>query len=104
RRVLKLGPKSLSEAEHNRLLFAAPTRPALDRYTGVVYDALAADTLPASAREFARRHLVIHSAAVGLLGAEDPIPAYRLSHASGLPGLRLAAHWREVIEAQLALI
>jgi len=93
-RALKLGERQDAEIERNRTLLSSPTMPALDRYTGVVYDALDAPTLDPTARAFARQHLVVHSALFGLLGALDPIPAYRLSHDSRVPGLRLRDVWR----------
>jgi cytoplasmic iron level regulating protein YaaA (DUF328/UPF0246 family) len=58
-------------------------------------------SLPTSARLFAGERVIIHSALFGLLRADDPIPAYRLSHDSRLPGLRLAAHWRDGISRAL---
>lgn len=76
--------------------------PSVERYTGVLYDGLDAATLTAGERAFAATHIVIHSALFGLLGAGDPVPAYRLSHNSRLPGLSLGRHWRGGISAELA--
>lgn len=101
-RALKLGPRSAAEVEHDRRLATSPTMPALDRYTGVLYDALDAPSLDADARAYAGRHVVVHSALFGLVGALDPIPAYRLSHDSRVPGRRLKQLWREPIAAALA--
>src|SRR5690554_4746059 len=42
RRILRLGPKQSGELERNRGLTTAPTMPALQRYTGVLYDAIGA--------------------------------------------------------------
>ena len=82
--------------------------PALDRYTGVLFDELDAASLSLPARDFAAKHLVIHSALFGLVRADDPIPAYRLSHDSRLPGLSLRGLWRpqisEVLACQPALV
>jgi cytoplasmic iron level regulating protein YaaA (DUF328/UPF0246 family) len=100
--ALKLGPKQHSEVETNRRLWQSPTLPALDRYTGVLFDALDAGSLSATARAFAGRHLVIHAALLGPVGALDPIPAYRLSHDSRVPGRPLKRHWREPVAASLA--
>jgi cytoplasmic iron level regulating protein YaaA (DUF328/UPF0246 family) len=97
--ALHLGPALHFEVARNRALGSSPTLPALDRYTGVLYDALDAQSLPADARSFADRHLVIHSALFGLLRAGDPIPAYRLSHDSRLPELRLKRVWGEPVSA-----
>lgn len=100
--ALKLGASQQFEVTRNRELRSSPTIAALERYTGVLYDALDAETLSAVARSFARDHLLIHSALFGLLGADDPIPAYRLSHDSRLPALPLRKLWRDRISAVLA--
>jgi cytoplasmic iron level regulating protein YaaA (DUF328/UPF0246 family) len=99
--ALKLGPKQHGEVETNRGLWQSPTMPALDRYTGVLFDALDPATLGAEARSFAGRHLVIHAALLGPIGALDPIPSYRLSHDSRVPGRPLKRHWRAVVEVAL---
>lgn len=92
-RALKLGRTQLAEVARNAAVTTSPTTPAMDRYTGVLYDALAAGTLSARARAFAGRHLVIQSALLGPVRGLDPVPAYRLSHDSRLPGLPLKKHW-----------
>ncbi len=75
--------------------------PALDRYTGVLYDAFDAAALLPVSRSFAHEHVVIHSAMFGLVRAADPIPAYRLSHDSRLPAVSLKKAWRGAISAEL---
>ena len=99
--ALKLGSTQRFEIERNRALSTSPVMPAMDRYTGVIYDALDAATLSAPARAFAGQHLAIGSALFGLLRSHDPIPAYRLSHDSRLPGLGLGKLWRAGVEAEL---
>lgn len=96
-----LGPTQRAEIDRNRAITTSPVMPALERYTGVLFDGLASETLPTSARRFAGSCLVIHSALFGLIGADDPIPAYRMSHDSRIPGLSLRGHWRSAITAQL---
>lgn len=91
--VLKLGPKQRGEIPRNRDVLASPTLPVIDRYTGVLYDALDAGTLPEDARARAADTVLVQSAMLGPVAALDPIPAYRLSHDSRLPGLPLRAHW-----------
>lgn len=93
--ALRLGPSQQFEVLRNRELRSSPTLPAIERYTGVLYDALEAATLDCAARDFLRAHVMIHSALFGLIGAGDPIPAYRLSHDSRLPGQSLKKVWRE---------
>ena len=101
-RALKLSQRQAAEVERNRRLRDAPTMPAIDRYTGVLYDALDASTLSTEARAFAGTTVVVHSALFGLLGALDPIPAYRMSHDSRVPGVRLRSFWRESLSSLLA--
>lgn len=102
--ALGLSEQQYFEIDRNRTLRRSPVRPALDRYTGVLYDALGAGALDDAARDFAGRHLLIHSALFGLIRALDPIPAYRLSHNSRLPQLSLAKTWRTVIERELSSV
>jgi cytoplasmic iron level regulating protein YaaA (DUF328/UPF0246 family) len=92
-RALKLGRTQLAEIDRNAALLSSPTMPVIDRYTGVLYDALDAHTLSPAARTFAGRHLLVHSALLGPVGGLDLVPAYRLSHDSRLPGLGLKKHW-----------
>lgn len=101
-RVLKLGPKLVGEIARNRELAESPLLPAIDRYDGVLYDALDAASLTADAREFAHRHLAIASALFGLTRALDPIPAYRLSADSRLPGLSLKRAWADGVAREIA--
>lgn len=100
--ALALGPTQRFEVDRNRAVRTAPSMPALERYTGVLYDGLEVASLSAAERQFAASHLAIHSALFGLVRADDPIPAYRLSHDSRLPGLSLRKHWRDSITRTLA--
>jgi cytoplasmic iron level regulating protein YaaA (DUF328/UPF0246 family) len=95
--VLKLGARNAHEARWNRELTSGPVLPAVVRYTGVLYDGLGAGTLAPEARGWVDRHVVIASALFGLLRASDPIPLYRLSGSTALPGLSLKAHWRDAV-------
>ncbi|MBT0568403.1 YaaA family protein [Williamsia sp. CHRR-6] len=93
--ALGLGRTQLAEVARNASLFSAPTRPALERYTGVLYDAIDVAALSAAARRRADERLLIGSALFGVVGATDLIPAYRLSAASRLPNLgTLGSQWK----------
>ncbi|WEO78335.1 peroxide stress protein YaaA [Cryobacterium sp. SO2] len=100
-RALKLGRTQLAEVERNATVASSPTTPVIDRYTGVLYDALDAATLSPDARAFAGRHLLVHSALLGPVGGLDLVPAYRLSHDSRLPELPLKKHWATDVSAVL---
>lgn len=101
-RVLKLGPKGASEVDRNRRLRRAPVLPAIERYTGVVYEGIGAATLPPDARTWLDAHVLIASALLGVVAAGDGIPAYRLSASTALPGIPLARHWGAPVSAVLA--
>lgn len=79
--TLKLGPRLADEVTANAALLASPTMPALERYTGVLYDALSPADLP----EAGRARLAVGSALFGVIGGEDLIPHYRLSGTVKLP-------------------
>ncbi|CAN5505068.1 peroxide stress protein YaaA [soil metagenome] len=100
--ALRLGPTQRFGIDRNRRVTSAPVLPAMDRYTGVLYDGLAVDTLTPAERSFAAEHVAIQSALFGLLRAGDLIPAYRLSHDSRLPGLSLRRHWAAPVAEVLA--
>ncbi len=95
--ALGLGPTQSREIQRNRDLRTAAVMPALDRYTGVLYDGLDAATLGNSAREFAYTHVAIQSALFGVTLAADLIPAYRLSHNSRLPGVSITKTWKRAV-------
>lgn len=93
--VLGVGHRLRGEVERNTRLGAEPAGPALDVYTGVLYDALDPAGLTPAERESAAGSLVVVSALWGAVRPTDRIPAYRLSMNVALPGLGgLAAHWR----------
>jgi cytoplasmic iron level regulating protein YaaA (DUF328/UPF0246 family) len=80
----------------------SPTRPAIDRYTGVLYDALDIRSLSKARREHACTRLAIGSALFGAVRAADPIPAYRLSAGAMLPGTgTLRSLWTSTLPAAL---
>jgi uncharacterized protein len=83
----------------NRALLGAPTMPVWQRYTGVVWEHLAASSLTARHR----RSIVVVSGLLGLVRGDDPIPDYRLKMGATLPPFgRLARWWSEPITHALA--
>ncbi|CAN5321167.1 peroxide stress protein YaaA [soil metagenome] len=101
---LRLGAGQRFEIDRNRSLGSSPVMPAIERYTGVLYEGLGADALAPAARAFAGEHLLIGSALFGLLRGDDLIPAYRLSHNSRLPGVSLRRLWAGPVSGQLAVL
>ncbi|PNW07955.1 peroxide stress protein YaaA [Microbacterium testaceum] len=86
-RVLKISAKRRHEVADNAALRTSPTLPAIDRYTGVLFDALDAGSLEAPARSWLSDHVMIHSAPLGPVAALDGIPAYRLAAGTSVPGI-----------------
>ena len=83
---------------YDAALRSSPTLPAIERYTGVLYDALDVGSLTRAQRRRAAGRLAVGSALFGVVRAEDPIPAYRLSAGSSLPGLpSLRTLWKPAL-------
>ena len=102
-RALGLSASQHHEIERNAALRSAATMAAINRYTGVLYDALDVTSLKGAAADRARARLAVGSALFGLLRADDSIPAYRLSAGSKLPGQpALTTRWRPLLEPVLA--
>ncbi|GAB3604203.1 YaaA family protein [Microbacterium aureliae] len=102
-RVLGLGPRLHGEVAVNAAVRDAPTMPAVDRYTGVLFDALDAASLDAPVRRWLGAHAMIHSAPWGPVGALDGIPAYRLGAGVRLPSLPPPARvWADAVTSALA--
>ena len=86
-------PAKARAAADNAAVRTAPTMPAIERYTGVLYDALDAASLAPDARAWVDAHVVIQSALLGFVRAGDAIPAYKVSEHSKLPGERMRDLW-----------
>ena len=88
----------------NRTLIGAPTLPAWQRYTGVVWDHLDLAGFPAATRTAATKRIVVPSGFAGLVRADDPLPDYRLKMGARLaPFGLLSTWWRDdLTEALLA--
>lgn len=100
--VLGLGVTQRGEVGANAALTREPCAPAIDVYTGVLYEHLDAATLNARARQRLAEHVAIASALWGLVRPDDLIPAYRLSGGTTLPALgTLASVWRPALEELL---
>jgi len=93
-KALKLGPKQLGEIAVNLELTKPKCLPALDRYTGTLYDALKQGGLTSEMRNRAKKSLYIQSSLFGLISAMNEIPNYRLSAGSKIPGKNLKRLWQ----------
>lgn len=98
--ALGVGPSLGREVARNLRLRTEPTAPALEVYTGVLYDALDHGSMTAWERAVAAEAVVVISALWGAVRPGDRIPAYRLSMGTTLPGVsgaaatRLSSYWK----------
>ncbi len=101
--VLGLGPTQAHHVAANADLLSAPTARADRIYTGVLYDALDLPSLEGAARRRATRWLAIMSSAFGVVRPHDPIPSYRLSGDTNLPGIGIvSSYWRDHLDDVLS--
>ncbi|GGK61310.1 YaaA family protein [Ornithinimicrobium pekingense] len=100
--ALGVSPSLAEEVGRNTRLLTAPTLPARDLYTGVLYDALDLASLDPSSARRATRRLRVVSALYGLVRMTDRLAPYRLSMSVNLPGVGpLAGAWRPHLEQVL---
>ncbi|MFI7699123.1 YaaA family protein [Nonomuraea sp. NPDC049480] len=103
--VLGLTPGLAGELAKNTALKTAPTLPAAELYTGVLYDNLGLATLEGEDRRRAEESVLIFSGLWGVVRIIDRIPPYRLSMSVNLPPLGgLAAFWRPQVTKALDAI
>jgi uncharacterized protein len=90
------------EITRNAGLSDAPAAPAAEIYTGVLYEALDAATLPPDARAWLDERAVVFSGLWGVVRLTDRIPAYRCSVGISLPSVGgLTAYWKKVLTPAL---
>ncbi len=78
----------------NASVRTSPTLPAVERYTGVLYDALDVGSLRAAERRRLDRSVLVVSGLWGLVAPSDPLPDYKLKMGATLPGPgKLQAFW-----------
>ena len=83
----------------------APTMPALDRYTGVVYQALDVASLTPAARRRAEDLVLVSSGLWGVVRGGDLVPDYRVPASGTVPGLGgVTAHWRLPLAAAMPAV
>ena len=95
-KLLGVGGKHLLRAQaSNSSLLGSPSRPAWQRYTGVVWDHLSVSTLSPRARSLASSSVAVISGLLGVVAIDDPTPDYRLKMGASLaPFGKLSTWWR----------
>ena len=101
--TLGLTPGLAGEIKVDSGLMSAQCAPALEVYSGVLYEALGWSSLPTPVRKRAEDQLLVVSALFGALRPSDAIPAYRLSMDVTLPRVGgLSAFWKKHLSVALA--
>ena len=108
-KVLKVGAKVMPEVAANLHLPTAAVAPAHQVYTGVLFEALDAETLDPAQLQRASEQVLIFSGLFGVTSFNDLVPAYRLAMGVNLspfgddrdPG-PLGAFWRAALRTELA--
>ena len=98
-------PESAVDAalDDNSRITTAPTMPALDRYSGVVYDGLGAAELSPAARRVANKAVLVFSGLFGVVRGGEPTPPYRVPAKAVLPGLGVVGtYWRRQLAPAMA--
>lgn len=102
-KLLGVGGMHLDRARAaNAVLVGAPSLPAGERYTGVVWDALDLGSMRAPLRRRANASVLVVSGLLGVTALDDPTPDYRLKMSASLaPMGRLATWWRPAVSAAI---
>ncbi len=95
-KLLGVGEAGTAEATRTNLeIDAALTRPAIERYDGVLYGALDHTTLGPTDRRRLNSQVLIFSGLWGAVAPDDPIPDYKCKMGASLAPLgKLSTWWR----------
>jgi uncharacterized protein len=101
--ALKLPPGSAAaDLAANIGALDAPTMPALERFTGVLFAALDVPSLTPAQGQLAARSTLVFSGAFGVLAGDEPVPLHRVPVSATLPRLGgLTVYWKKVLPAVL---
>jgi len=89
--------KALGFHRQNQDIFNSPCAPAVERYTGVVYEHIEWATLSEKAKKYMDEYVIIFSGLFGMLTPMTPIPDYKLK----MNVLSLQHHWNPILSEAL---
>lgn len=94
-KALGLGPTQSELLELDRIIRTAHCAPAIEIYSGVLFDHLDYGSLTPRGKKIANESILIASALFGFVYPGTLIPAYRLSGSTVLPGIgALGSFWK----------
>ena len=96
------GLKNLKECEkYSKLILTKPTMKAIQRYTGVAFDALGYEILSIKEQNYCDENVILFSNLFGPLKANDLIPDYKYKQGSNLPNIDTIKLYKENIKSTL---
>ena len=103
-KLLGVGESKTDEAtKANLSVDTGKTSPAIERYTGVLYDALEYGSLSSKLKKRVDSQVVIFSGLWGILRPGDHVPDYKLKMGAKLPVLgKPSTFWKPFISSSLA--
>lgn len=86
----------------NLEVLESPTMPAIERFTGVLYDELDVSSLTARDRKRLANQVLIFSGLWGVVRPDDPIPDHRLKMNVAIPPIgRVSTWWKPALTSAL---
>ncbi len=93
------GLKNLKECEkYSQAIKEKPTMKAIQRYTGVAFDAIDYDNLSKEAQHYCENQVILFSNLFGPLKADDKIPDYKFKQGAILPSCDVIKLYKENIK------
>ena len=96
------GIKNLNECKkYSQSILTKPTMKAIQRYTGVAFDALAYNDLGLKEQNYCDKNIILFSNLFGVLKADDLIPNYKYKQGATLDKIDVIKHYKETIKESL---
>ena len=90
------GLKDINKANEFKVdIFSAPTKKAIDRYTGVAYDYLDYPTLSESEQTYINENVIIFSNIFGPILAKQDVPNYKLKQGEKIDGFVIEKFYKQ---------
>ena len=99
---LWFGLKKLSDVEkYKRSIKDLPTIKAIERYTGVAFEALDYSNMDNESQKFVDENVMLFSNLFGILKADDLIPEYKFKQGAILPNVNQEKYYKEHLKDML---
>lgn len=96
------GLKNLDECKrYKESILDKPRKKAIQRYTGVAFEAIDYNNLDQKAQEFIDKNVLIYSNLFGVVMASDNIPDYKFKQGSILPNLNTEKYYATHLKERL---